>query len=232
MPNIASNLYRVFYDFMEEEDQLIVVENDSVDHTKSFLKDFTNNYGIDLIYGPRFSKKYRSVVSKERALHMSKLRNIYLDRVKMFYPDAEYMIVFDSDMRDLPVENFDKMFTGESAVTSNGVQVQRWRDQSTGTIMQRKIYYDSWAYQHLTDDTLYVTKTYYNPQPAFKESKQMIEVRSGFGGLAVYLLKDLKNCKYEPFQGGDLCEHAGLHSQMRKKNKKIWIQTNYQPVVI
>lgn len=231
MPRIAQNMYRVMKELMEPEDALIVVENDSRDFTRQFLEDFNHLYPIDILNGPRFLPKFRSVVSLKRAKQMALLRNLYLDRVQNFYIDATHMVVFDSDLALIPRENFQQMITNEAVVSSNGLHVSRFRSQD-GQIHERKIYYDSWAYEHLTDDTRYVTETHYEAQPAFPEQQDLLEVRSGFGGLAVYLVDDrLRESKYRPYRDGELCEHAGLHEQLREKGGKVWIQTNYQPIV-
>ena len=144
-------------------------------------------------------------------------------------------------MQHLPVENFDTMFTEHAAVSSNGLCTNRYYTPDR-RIAVREIYYDSWAYQGLVDDTLFVEgdeirgiTTRYDAQLKFPEQEELIEVRSGFGGLAVYRMDSLKDCEYHPYEfcgkKAALCEHGGLNEDIRKNGGQVFINTKYQPVV-
>lgn len=229
---------------MQDGDILYIVENDSTDHTKKFLYDFANHHrGVALASSDECVPSFPSVVNLERTTNLAVFRNKYLHYAKTMHRDNgfQYMIVFDSDMHDLPVENFETMFTEHAAVTSNGLCTNRYYDENK-QIRTRSVYYDAWAYQALEDDTIHVGSdptesytVYYNAQPKFPERNDLLEVRSGFGGLAVYKIDDIKDCQYHPYEFGGkkaaLCEHGGFNQDIRAAGGKVFINTNYQPIV-
>lgn len=68
-------------------------------------------------------------------------------------------------------------------------------------------------------------KAVYARQIRIRPTSDWIEVDSAFGGLAIYRRETLKGVTYSAFnaQGEEICEHVTLHSQLRSRNFRIFI---------
>ncbi len=240
MPWIANNLYKVMA-FKNPEDKIIVVENNSKDGTKEFLKDLTYSHNkkslldsysdddpdneIILIGKDNNVPRYGQKPLKERADYLADVRNSYLDYIKEHFDKTiDRMILFDSDLWDLGTQNWHTLFTEHAATCANGlIHIQ------VGN-MNHMIYYDSWAYLHLTEDFVHGVK---NPIPLM-QPPGLVEVRSAFGGAAAYHWDAVRDCRYSFFDlhkmhknGRPMClgEHGGLNEDIRKKGGRVFIQT-------
>ena len=63
------------------------------------------------------------------------------------------------------------------------------------------------------------------PKP---RNNPLINVRSAFGGLAIYHTEKLKGCWYRSFEGNkEVCEHVPFHEQFIQKGADIFINPNF-----
>jgi len=238
MPWLANNIYQVLR-FKNPEDKILIVENNSVDGSKEFLYDlhlaknsrrrYMDDYENEIIVIgeevdlPKFGQK----PLKERADYLAGLRNSYLDFIKNNF-EIERLIVFDSDLWDLDVRSWNKLFTDYTATCANGLITI-----VVGNI-RHQIYYDTWAYLSLDKDFVHGVK---NPVPLM-QPPGLVEVRSAFGGVACYIWDEIKDCRYSFFdlkklhENGKpmtLGEHGGFNSDIRSKGGKVMIQTECIP---
>lgn len=235
MPNITRNVYTVLNKMMKEGDQLVIYENNSTDFTREFLLDIEkthNNFHYiyeDLENPPNFPP----VALPERIHYLASCRNRYLDYIKNTFKnsDIEHVIVFDSDMHTIYQDNFDTMITEHAAVGSNGVDV--WIQNGE----QKACQYDTYSRLMLDSNKVHYGQDLIVPEP----SNGLVEVRSVFGGIAVYRWEFMKHCTYQwvaipgsttdqRYINSGLCEHAGLALDIRSKGGKVYINTEYYPI--
>lgn len=231
MPKLAGNLYTVANLLAKGDDQIVIYENDSQDLTLKFLFDFQKLYkNVHIITEKLNAPRFPEGISHERAQHLANCRNKYMDYVDDTFPNVDYLIVFDSDLCVLTVENFHTMFTKHAAVSSNGLDVLKQVNKERTGWELKSCYYDTWAYQRLEDGRIFLPN---EMQPPFPQ-QGLVEVMSGFGGLAVYRWDIVKDLRYRPYtwEGNSkaLCEHGGLNEEIRKKGEKVFIQTEYRPI--
>lgn len=226
-------LYQDIFPKMGDDDILVVVENNSTDGTKDFLRDLVRERKVkwiedDLSDPPQFPP----VAIKERADFLAERRQKCVDWVIESKLEPEYFVMFDSDMASIPDQNWDSMFTENAAVGSNGLDI--WsRDQKSVEACQ----YDTWSRLLLNNDEVKYGRDLIAPD----DPSGLQEVRSVFGGVAVYRWDFVKKSQYhwiatpnatedERYKNSGLCEHGGLHADIRKLGGKVFINTEYYPI--
>ena len=210
-----SSLFRSF--------EVILYENDSLDSTPAMLSkwaydDKRVHYISERLGTPRFG----SVLTLERLELMAQYRNKYLDYIDNNIPDVDYVIVIDTDIRDVMLSGVGSSFGIKDwdCITSNGL------DTFNGVM----IYYDI--------ATLVIHGSIRNgkillPMPL----GYFIKVESAFGGVGIYRYEAIKGKRYASgMMRGDTCvhhaderpmiEHIGLNLQL----DNIYINT-YQMVL-
>lgn len=207
----------------------LVVESDSTDKTLDVLnaiKSETQHFRFISMGSLRKAMPMRT----ERLAHC---RNVYLDQLRFdpAYSNVDYVVVADLDgVNDLlTAEGFASCWnrSGWDVCTAN----------------QSGPYYDIWALRHPVWNPSDCAKQYafltahnvsrkvaawttaYAKMITIPQTEDWIEVDSSFGGLAVYRKSALEQARYIGVdeQGGQLCEHVSLHSQLRSKGYKIFI---------
>ena len=230
---------------------IVIYENDSTDNTKNLLKSMEKNKKLTLISesGIQARLKYRTMII---AHGRNKLVEFVISR-----DTYDYMIMVDLDnvMRD-----FDK----QGLIDAFSYDLKTW-DVLTGNC--KNIYYDIWAlrlnknkwntnhdkiwnrcldydcwdmvnhkYQQGFNEKSYHIKPF---QKHIPRELSLLEVDSSFGGIGIYKVSKIKNCKYYGYtrycsckkydiSSGECmretCEHVSFHEDMIKKhNAKIFI---------
>ncbi len=205
-----------------EKHQIIIYENDSKDKTLNILnkweKEKKDKYSIKII-----SEKN---VPGLRTHRLSHGRNLLLNEALKF--NYEYLIVVDLDdvIQELREDSFLSSFNYKD-------------DWAVMCANQKGQYYDLWALRTLDnwlpfdcwncdkikkDRNFCVTSRYKN----IPKQKELIEVTSCFGGLAIYKTKYIKNCKYYGGEGNnESCEHVNFNECIKYYNGgKLHINTN------
>lgn len=203
-----------------EKGSIIIYENDSKDKTLEIL----NNWNKARI----ISEKN---VPGERAHRLEHGRNILLEEA--LKENSEYIIVIDMDDKNINITN--------EAILSSLNHINK--DWAVMGANQNEKYYDLWALRtfdswmpadvwHCEIDTT-ISDSMMRKIP---KDENLIEVKSCFGGLAIYKTKYLKGCKYDGrskprfrcnYEGtgvaNEKCEHVSLNECIRNNGGKIFI---------
>ena len=218
--------------------QVIIYENNSLDHTKEILQDWMNSdeervhciikdYNNAHVSSCHHNKIVNPFFSSERITKMATLRNQYLDYVDKEGWNADYLIVVDLDVAQLYLDGIVNSFNRKEkwdALLAYGY--------STSPKLKRR-YHDSYAL--IENERLDVPQTEFsikeNSERYAKLCKDhnLLPVYSGFGGLSIYRFDALKSLRYEVIENNDPrvevhCEHYGLLKQMHEHGyDKIYI---------
>lgn len=210
---------------------LIVVENDSVDQTKSYLQqlvqyDRQRVSSIVLDYNNDDTMKY-GAFSDHRFIRMAELRNQYLSYIHDHYHDKFHsyndVLVLDLDLYH--------GWSIDGLAHSYGLKYRtghtdRYDILCANGIYNNGEYYDTLAYR----DSIYTDTRHDDAQrdaahKIYTLYSEPIPVDSCFGGMAIYNLSHLiaTNCMYT----GTDCEHVTLHQCMKNTiDTNIYINPN------
>lgn len=205
---LACSIGRMFKSY-----NIVIYENDSSDNTVELLNEWkSQDDNFYYISEKVNNKNYGSVLTLERMQFMTYCRNRYLQYIDDNFPETDYVIVLDCDIKDVLLNGILSSFgvDGEwDCITSNGI------DFIGGTV----IYYDISA---LVVSGL--MRNAYCATPIGGKNK-MYGVDSAFGGLAIYRYPSIKGKKYLcGLMAGDkcdwhpderpMCDHTGLNIQL------------------
>lgn len=194
--------------------RVIIFENDSVDGTTQFLREWSkNNFRVKSIHAT-FGNIKRPCIS-----FLAKCRNKYLRELnKSKYDNYKYVIMVDMDIKHpWPID---------SIVDSiNNPAKNNWDVLCSNSHIQNGHLYDSFAYR----DVMYSKLTHDHVANVQKKNfsendKNWKSVYSCFGGLAIYKRDSLASCMYD--ENSEDCEHVSLHECIRNKNGNIFIVPN------
>jgi hypothetical protein len=207
--------------------KVIIYENDSIDNTRNLLNEYKkdNYYYIfeDNIQEPR------------RTMRIANGRNKILEKMNDL-GNFDYLIMLDLDdvtHKGTFIETIKTCFKHD-----------KW---DVLTANQKNKYYDLWAlrmhpyidYDIISelsrDDPIEENGIIYNKLDNTKFEKGLIEVESAFGGIAVYKISSIKNCKYIGEHIGnkrypdhsEQCEHVEFNQCIKNNGGKIFINTEF-----
>lgn len=209
--------------------QWLVVESDSSDDTVAALEGLHAGIpGFRFISLGRLREKFP--LRTQRIAHC---RNSYLDEMENnpTYANIDFVIVTDLD----GVNNLISQEAIQSCWTRG--------DWDVCAANQRGPYYDIWALRHdlwcpndCWEQQKYLEKSGIEPEKAIyaavyskmitiPEDAEWIEVKSAFGGLALYRRQALKGARYAGLndKGHEVCEHVTLHRDLIAKGCRIFI---------
>tara|TARA_B100001093_G_scaffold461011_1_gene475187 strand:+ start:138 stop:983 length:846 start_codon:yes stop_codon:yes gene_type:complete len=230
---------------------IVIYENDSTDNTLHILKSLEQKKKINLISEVGIHTKL-----KNRTVIMAHGRNKLIEFVNS-KNKYDYMIMLDLD-------NVMTDFDHQGLIDAFSYNMDTW-DVLTGNC--KNIYYDIWALrlnknkwtndhnkiwnkcidydcwdmiQHKSQEGLNEWLLHIKPfQKHINKYSKLLEVDSSFGGIGIYKVSKIKNCKYSGFtsfcscnkynilQGPCslyTCEHISFHNDMiEKHNAKIFI---------
>jgi hypothetical protein len=206
-----------------------LVESDSEDDSVSQLEYLSTKYenfrftSLGIIQNP----------AESRTVGMAKARNRYLQELK---ENANYQTV---DV--LAVSDFNGVNSKlTQAAVASCFDVKTW-DACFANQLGR--YYDIWALRHpiwspndCWQQHSFYRKYYKIPEFALAASvksrmiripkrSEWIEVDSAFGGFAFYQPDAIGNAAYKGLteDGNAICEHVPFHAEMRRNQKKLFI---------
>lgn len=209
--------------------QWFLVESDSEDDSVSQLEYLSTKYenfrftSLGIIQNP----------AESRTVGMAKARNRYLQELK---ENANYQTV---DV--LAVSDFNGVNSKlTQAAVASCFDVKTW-DACFANQVGR--YYDIWALRHpiwspndCWQQHSFYRKYYKIPEFALAASvksrmiripkrSEWIEVDSAFGGFAFYQPDAIGNAAYKGLteDGNAICEHVPFHAEMRRNQKKLFI---------
>jgi hypothetical protein len=200
--------------------KIIIYENDSTDNTFKILNEFKLNY--DNVY---IISEKNVHLNKSRTFILAHCRNTILDNINNLDTKHDYFINMDLDNVNL--------YLNEQTL-KNIIETSSF-DWAVLTANQT-IYYDYWALRtnkydkncnikggackigHMNLFTWFDKKEHkkFINNTKIKPNSDPIKVISAFGGLAIYKLNKITDCRYI---GGDDCEHVPFHKCIINKNK-------------
>ena len=223
--------------------KMIIYENDSIDGTKSVLSHWKSVLGDKLIVVstnqggkstiPKFSEvTCNPYYSAKRISRMVELRNQYLTYIQDIELTADYLMVVDLDVADIPLKSILSSFnldTEWDAVTANGYSLSP---------RLRRRYHDTYALVEYGDELvpqterkiLSMSEKYASLRPGDKP----IRVFSAFGGIAIFRFEAIRGLRYQLIPNADSrvevrCEHFSLYKQMAKRGfDKVYINPAMQ----
>jgi glycosyltransferase involved in cell wall biosynthesis len=233
------NMYRVEYlRSLFKESACVIFENNSGDKTKEVLHKWRVK-DVDVVSenNEYFNEFKKTPFSKDRMSIMSYCRNRYMNVAKTLYGDFDYLITLDLDIwagfSYLGIANTFGQDEEWSVVASNGLR-SMWIDERGKQLKTPKtLHWDAYAFRDKNDgfkfesmsnidmtesEELFIRNVQKN---TFLVGKEMVEVDSAFGGLAVYKMEDILDCTYTGEHG--VSEHISLHRKIRDKGKKIFL---------
>lgn len=194
--------------------KIVIVENDSVDGTRELLLDYANKDPNVVILGCGINSRECSMkldktidheVSSYRIRKMSFLRNIYLNYTKKNFPDYNYLMVYDFDIKgNVYLDGFlDTMYLMSENKNIDGVTANGVRDGLMG-----KYYYDTFAIfskespscfpnskkkkkdeKNILVNNILPSKS--SNKFFFSSTYNLIEVKSAFAGLGIYRMSSV-----------------------------------------
>ena len=204
--------------------EVLIVENDSKDNTRSMLLDWSKSSNKVSVLGcggvnlPKCKLNMKATLDHEfsdyRINKMATLRNIYLDEVRK-RNDIDLVIVWDFDLKS-EVDEVGLFKTGYNilmnndinAVCANGIADNYFLKFLPGKKMKKAFgllyYYDTYAYRELDDEITHIKDKifydeFYRKDPDEWSNNKGIDlkkVRSCFGGFAIYKKDALLKYKY------------------------------------
>lgn len=209
--------------------KFLIVESDSADGTADILQRMAlENKNFNYASLGHLQEQY-----PKRTDRIALCRNYYLKLIEdcAEYPDVDYVVIADLD--------------GVNGKLSADSVASCWSrtDWDVCAANQDGPYYDIWALRHplwspndcwkqaeflMSQGVSRFKSIYsavYSRMIKIPPHADWIEVKSAFGGLAVYRKTVLKNVSYAGLSpnGEEFCEHVSLHQQIREKGGRIYI---------
>lgn len=206
---------------------VVLYENDSNDNTRELLeKNKKDNYHYVF---------ENNITEKRRTVRIANGRNKILDKIYEININNEYQYMIMLDLDDVNksgkfVDSIESCFTYPE---------DKW-DVFTGNQIDR--YYDLWAlrkkgdmeydcWQMINkhgDNDSNRHKYVYSKYKVYPQGK-LLEVDSAFGGVAIYKLSSISNCRYVGNHPDDSekCEHVEFNECIKRNGGKIFINTSF-----
>ena len=213
-------------DLFHPSSRILILESDSTDKTYEKLQQWRRaevyTYGNLSISIPR------------RTERIAYCRNQLLDKARAIQPD--YMLILDLDIFATNVSSFLSNFNYNtedwSVMTANLLKTHYYDIWALRTYSETILNFDCWhrvwalgfSDRYCIDQVIEKTITIH--QKPLAAHRPLLEVRSAFGGAAIYKTEATEGCSYS----GDYqtCEHAPFHTCMRERNQaRIFINPKF-----
>ena len=226
---------------------IIVYENDSTDDTLQQLKKFKEiNHNFYYISETNVANDIKNNIRK-RVQIIARGRNMLLNEINERFNDYDLMIMTDLDnvLNNFDTSCIDDVFKYD---------INSW-DVLTANCLNR--YYDIWALRislnvwdplihepiwtkemkkNMNYDCWGINSPFGNKiahikmcQALIPRNYPLIESDSSFGGMGIYKISKIKNCRYDGIHYingnavGEQCEHVSFHTGIKKNGGKIFI---------
>lgn len=225
---LSKNIARIHYVGKRfKEYDIFIYENNSTDNTVNILKDSNVNF----ISENRLNNNYWDDIKSgktdhlHRCIELAECRNNYLDYARINRSDYDYVCVLDWDTMGFSYKGFyDSLYRLQenslASVSAYGLLSDVYNESTLEQEKDSLLMYDSFAFRP-KDCFKYMSQAF---QSAFNylKFKEPTEVRSNFGGMAIYKTKILLDHKYkaERNYGFVDCDHVCLNLEILKNNFK------------
>jgi hypothetical protein len=217
---------------------VVIVENDSIDKTKSIIQNWADNYENIVILSkdyntqtipPKTSECLFPGASRYRMEKMCKYRNEYMDYLRSCDTIWDYLIIIDIDIDDFSIDGIiDSLLRAPddwTALFANGKKYIPF-------ILRIPIcYYDGYplVLEH-GNEKIALELTHKEIQKAVDivsshlGTKEFIKCVSAFGGIGIYKYKYIKDSRYSTIPNTrskiieSLCDHVSMNYPLYKKN--------------
>jgi hypothetical protein len=202
----VNRLGKLFQDY-----SVFLYENDSTDKTPQLIQEWAKNGKISSVSERLGSPEHKKDHSYERCVAMAACRNKVLKYIRAVYGLYDYIIMYDFDIAG--GFSYDGILhslgCGKDVMTSNGIFIQD----------KQILFFDTWAYIPLSGKVL-------DPVEAnlrnFPRGTELVEINSGFGGMAIYKSEIFSNkLEYEAVNGE--CDHVSLNRNIKKLGFSIYL---------
>ncbi len=207
LPRTADRIQRLGSLFADY--RVVLFENDSIDATREFLKDWQEeNARVEVISEELGATKFPPTRDLQRAKALAAFRNRYLERIREKYTKFSHVIIVDTDLvGGWSMEGIANSFGHDNwdFVGSYGLNQVSTPPQ----LPPQRLHYDRWAFR--ASPMSPATALLGNHTDTLRRGMPLLAVESCFGGLGLYRLECLLECRYS----GEDCEHVALHQRMR-----------------
>ena len=200
---------------------VVIYENDSNDRTREILNENKkSNY---------FYIFENDIKEHRRTVRLSNGRNKILDKVKEL--NCDYLIMLDMDDVNISgkfVNSIKTCFKYSNWDVLTGNQTGRYYDL-WALRKQDLINYDCWREIERTNDQEKKNQILNIISNTYFDNNGLLEVDSAFGGIAIYKISSIKNCRYNGVHadGEEKCEHVDFNNCIKENGGKIFINTEF-----
>ena len=215
---------------------ILIAENDSIDDTSKKIKEYSNKGEVKYFNFDGLDSQLNS-----RTQRLAFLRNFLLNKVK---DECDYVIISDADS---VLKNFDL----SGIINSFCIPLQNWdvigancndRYYDVWTLRTKTFDYNCWDLinhkrQAGVHDLITIPSIIAKNQVAIPKNKDLIEVDSCFGGLAIYKSSSIKDAEYDGKLKNCEClrhnilgkcideisEHVPFNKKIKENGGKIFI---------
>ena len=212
-------------DLFHESSRIFIVESDSTDNTLAKLRQW-----------PRAEVYTYGNLTKTIPLRTERIaycRNELLKKAHALEPD--YMLMLDLDIFAANITSFLTNFDYEtddwSVMTANLMEYYYdiWALRTmSDSILNYDIWHRVWALLIYNKNCFTSLKKYINDihQKPYSPDRDLLEVRSAFGGAGLYKMEAVEGCYYS---GESLtCEHVPFHVCIRERNQgRVFINPKF-----
>lgn len=228
------------------EYHIIIYENDSNDNTCKVLEQFKlENPYFTFIHETQVVEKYINYRNIDHRVQViSHGRNRILHEINEKYKTYDFMIMLDLDniLDNFKPEIISNIFNYDinswDVLTTNcinkyydiwalRISSDIWNSEIHGKIWHKPINHDCW---HEMVDNIHPILCVKNYQKIIPINSPLIETDSSFGGLGIYKISKIQNCKYDSIyynkQNNNIrgqCEHLAFHKDIKNNGGKIFI---------
>ena len=184
-------------------------ENDSIDNTVQILERYKSDK-INYVSEKREDKNYRELLENgkdpwhfNRCKVLAECRNKYLEYTKNFH-GFDYLCVFDADLKGgwsydgIKHGIFTLELDSQTACVSSYGVLSEYTNELSLEDMDPKDYlmYDSFAFRPINSKPRHMIELQAYNFINFERGDDPIKVESNFGGIAIYKMKSIIDCKY------------------------------------
>ena len=208
----------------------VFLENNSVDRTVRRLKRFDQTQGRGIV---RFLGDVDAEIPL-RTQRLAWLRNLYLEAIfdDPRFSTFDFLILLDMD-------GVNEEMDAQRLLHLMDIRTPRW---SALFANQRNRYYDIWALRHRSwcPEDCWKQVRLRPPSMSFDDAEMefvtkrqitldphcgFVPVESAFGGLGLYRLQQLRDCRYVGIddEGYAICEHVAFHADLLNKGGRLYI---------
>jgi hypothetical protein len=209
LPKMAACIERLGGLFKEH--RIVMVENDSVDATVEFLRDWSGCNPRVVIESDNFAApSYPQVRCLDRASWLAECRNRYHRIVAERFPSSDYVIVLDMDLAGgFSFDGVAHTFGHEDWDFVGAYGLVRPDPTAHGREWPYS-HYDTWAFR--PESSSHPAASISPALLRFERGDPLVPVSSCFGGLGIYRREAFVSAQYS----GTDCEHVPFHEGLRR----------------